>query len=357
MKQICTQIAFFCLLIIGQNTYAQNSVTVSTINPNPSPAFGTTDSVNAANGFTSNSTGTFYNFPKNKTTTIVSPSYYYATPQSTISFFYNMSVATSGSTSTAPVVSIITATGDTATATANVVTIAGVAGINYYFTFNLATPLSSNTNFKISLTMSVANNDKAVSAYTLTTNALRGIAPAQSPIPLPVKFVSFYAKKINSGVSLVWNIAEEMNVHGYEVQKSLDGANFAAIGFVTANNSSSYNFSDSKSIETAYYRIKSIDNDGKYIYSIIVNVKGQESSIVLKAFPMPVQNQLTIQHDAAGSNCKIELITVDGRLIKSLSVATGVQQSSIDLSSAKAGVYVVRFVNDAKVETLKVIKQ
>lgn len=359
MKQICTLIVFFCLLVIAQNSNAQNSVSISTSFPNPAPvpAFGTADSVKAANGFTSTSTGTFNNFPKNKTTTIISPSYYYPTSQSTIYFIYNLGVATAGSTTTMPVVSIIKANGDTITATASVITFSGVGGINYYFRFNLATPLSANTNFKISLKMAVDDDDKAVTAYTLTTNAIRGVAPAPAPVLLPVKFSGFYAKKLNSSVSLVWNIAEEMNVRGYEVQKSIDGSNFSAIGFVTANNSPSYNFVDGNAIEVAYYRIKSVDFDGKYIYSTVVTVKGQQSSIVMKAFPMPVQSQLTVQHNAAGNDCKIDLITADGRIMKSVTVAKGVQQTSLDLTSAKAGIYVVRFVNDENIETLKVVKQ
>lgn len=359
MKQICTQIAFFCLLVTAQKLNAQNSVSISTSFPIPAPVpvFGIADSVSAANGFTSTSTGTFHNFPKNKTTTIVSPSYYYPTSQSTIYFIYNLGVATAGSATTRPVVSIIKANGDTVTATASVITFSGVGGLNYYFQFNLATPLSANTNFKISLKMAIDDDDKAVTAYTLTTNAIRGSAPAPAPVLLPVKFSGFYAKKLNNSVSLVWNVAEEMNVHGYEVQRSADGSNFSAIGFVTANNSPSYNFVDAKATEVAYYRIKSVDFDGKYIYSTVITVRGQQSSIVMKAFPMPVQSQLTLQHNAAGNDCKIDLITADGRVMKSITVAKGVQQTSLDFSFAKAGVYVVRFINDESTETLKVVKQ
>ena len=223
--------------------------------------------------------------------------------------------------------------------------------MDYYFTFALGTTLPANTNFKIAVIMDLG--PKAISANTFATNALRGTAAA----PLPVKFSGFYAKSSNGYTSLTWNIATESNVTGYEVQRSIDGSKFSKIGFVSANNSSSYSFIDSKAGDVVYYRIKSIDVDGKYGYSIIVNVKGLQSDVVMKAFPMPVQSELTVQHNIASDNSKIEIISADGRVIKALALTTGAQQTSIDLSSAKPGVYVVRFVNGINIQTSKIIKQ
>jgi hypothetical protein len=89
----------------------------------------------------------------------------------------------------------------------------------------------------------------------------------------------------------------------------------------------------------------------------VVSVQELQSAAGIKAFPMPVQNGLTVQHNSASINSKIEIVSIDGRLIKSLSVADGSQQTNIDFSSAKAGVYIVRFVNNTNVESLKIVKQ
>lgn len=353
MKRICTKLAFACLLVIGQNVYAQ-SVTVSTTNPNPTPAFGTPDSVKQANGFTSTNSGTFNEFAPMQTDTIMSPQYYYTAPQTTVSFDYNISVANPGDTYAAKVL-IITAAGDTIAATANS-QLYKTASIDYYFTFNLGTTLPANTNFKIAVIFTIAKTDKAIRANTLTTNAL--LAAVAAPLPLPVNFTGFYAKKVNSNVALTWNVAFEQNVAGYEVQRSSDGSNFTKIGFVNANQAPSYSFTDSKAIAVAYYRIKSIDNDGSYKYSSIVSLKGQQSDVVLKAFPMPVQNELTIQYSSANSNSRIDILSADGRMIKSISLLSGSQETKVDLSSAKAGVYFARFDNgNGQNQTLKLIKQ
>jgi hypothetical protein len=351
MKQICTQIAFFCLLIIGQNVYAQtSSLTISKVDPAPTPGYGTPDSVKLANGFSSTNTGMFQDFAPFQTDTIISPWYYYATPQSTIEFVFSASAANSG-VPTTPTVLIITETGDTLSASASQ-TFKG-ASVDYYFTFNLGTTLPANTNFKIAVIMTLGA--KAVTASTLATNAIRGISPAKSP--LPVTFAGFYAKNNNGYTSLTWNVATESSVNGYEVQRSIDGSNFAKIGFVAASNSSSYSFIDSKVGDVIYYRIKSIDFDGKYSYSIIVNIKGLQSDVVMKAFPMPVQSELTIQHSAANGNSKLEIISADGRMIKALVLTEGSQQTNVDLSAAKSGVYVLRFVNGSYIQTAKIIKQ
>lgn len=343
--------ASLCLLVITQNLNAQ-SVTISNTNPNPTPPFTAPLTVDSLNGFTSNSTGVFNNFPKGKTTTITSPAYYYTTPQPVIYFKYSFTIATAGNTTVAaPQVSIL-APGGPYTAIASSLVIANGTA-DYYFTFTPASLFPANTNFQISLTMAVANSDKAVAANTLTTNALL----ASGAAALPVNFAGFYARQANGGVALTWNVGVEENVSGYEVQKSADGSSFSKIGFVAASGQSSYGFVDSKSSGNVYYRIKSIDVDGQYKYSIVVSLKGQQSAVVMKAFPMPVQNQLTLQHSAAGSNSKIEIVSADGRMIQSVALTAGAQQSTLDLSSAKAGVYFVRLVNENNMQSLKIVKQ
>jgi len=335
--------------MVGQNLYAQ-SLTISKTNPNPIPGFGSADSSTLANGFTSTNTGTFNDFAPFQTDTIISPLYYYTTSQSAIHFVYNCSAAASGVDAT-PTVLIITQNGDTISATANQ-EFKG-ATTNYYFTFNLASPLPANTIFKIAVIMTL--NSKAVNAAALATNALRANGPL--PITLPVKFIGLYAKKSGGNVSLTWNVDAEINTNGYEVQRSTDGSNFSKVGFVAASKKTSYNFVDSKMNDAAYYRIKSMGTDGKSTYSIILNVHGEQSSVIMKAFPLPVQNSLTVQHSSANNNSKLQIFSVDGRMIKSVSVSADVQQTSVDLSAIKAGTYVVRYLNNNTIESLKIVKQ
>lgn len=179
-----------------------------------------------------------------------------------------------------------------------------------------------------------------------------------SNITLPVKFSSLDAKEINNSVSLKWNVATEDNVSGYEIEKSADGRNYSKIGFVNADGESTYSFIDTKVSSIAYYRIKSVDVNGRYGYSTIALVKSGKSMIVLKAFPSPVIKNVSIQHPTAIAGSTISISSADGRIMKTIVPAAGMQQTDVDLSAAKPGLYLVRYNGgNGESETLKILKQ
>lgn len=174
---------------------------------------------------------------------------------------------------------------------------------------------------------------------------------------LPVKFSSFDVRTINSSVSLKWNVATEENVNGYEVEKSPDGRSYLKIGFVRASGKSSYSFVDVRPSSVTYYRIKSVDVDGRYGYSTVALIKAGKSMIVLKAFPSPFITNLSIQHGTATAGSLITISSADGRIIKSIVPPPGAQQTEVDLSAAKPGMYLIHYSNvSSEVETLKILK-
>jgi hypothetical protein len=176
--------------------------------------------------------------------------------------------------------------------------------------------------------------------------------------PLPVTFIGFDAKKTSAGVQLTWKIAGEENVNRYEVERSTDGRNFTKVASITRNGKDTYTYLDATTNSTIYYRIKNVDNDGKYKYSTIARIANGKSSIVLKAFPQPVENQLTIQHPVIKGNGLISVSTADGRVVKSIKPATGSMQTYIDMNSLQKGMYMIRFdAGDGNAETMKVVKQ
>jgi hypothetical protein len=174
--------------------------------------------------------------------------------------------------------------------------------------------------------------------------------------PLPVKFSAITAKKVTNGVQVDWTIDAEENTKGYEVERSADGRNFASIGFKAAVGAGKYNFTDVNPIADAYYRIRAIDNDGKYGFSNVVRMRGGESEVVIKGF-FSNRNQITVQHDAAVDGTVISVVTADGQMLKNVQVVKGSQLTQIDVSSAKPGLLVVRYQSRDKVETMKMVKQ
>lgn len=208
--------------------------------------------------------------------------------------------------------------------------------------------------FKLSITFVIsgasANQSKILDNFR--TNA------QISNIALPVKFSSLNARMANNSVSLKWNVATEDNVNGYEIERSADGRNYSKIGFVNADGQSTYSFVDTKTLSIAYYRIKSVDINGKYGYSTVAMVKAGKAMIVIKAFPTPFIKNVSIQHPTAVAGSAISISSEDGRIVKTIVPAIGTQQTDIDLSSSKAGLYLVRYSNGSgETETLKILKQ
>jgi hypothetical protein len=207
-------------------------------------------------------------------------------------------------------------------------------------------------------------NYQFVIYYTILANGQNTLSfdnfgyAALSNAPLPVRFVSLNGiLQSDSKVRLTWNVDTEDNVAGYEVLRSNDGRNFTRIGYVAAAGQRSYNYIDAAPLTKGYYRIKSVDNDGKFGFSIIVQVEGSDASVVVKAF-MSSMNNLIVQHDDAPRGAKITVSTVDGRLVRSVIPQIGAQQTNVDLSGANTGVYIVRYdIPNGQSAIIKLIKQ
>ena len=176
---------------------------------------------------------------------------------------------------------------------------------------------------------------------------------------LPVNFMGVNAKKVTKGTEVRWNVAEEMNVSRYEVQKGTNAGDLKTIGVVFAGEKTSYSFIDENPSQgLSFYRIRSVDNDGKFKFSTVISFSNGRSAAVLRAFPMPAQNQVTIQHGTIEGKAQISIAAEDGRIVKRQLLAAGSMQTAVDLTGLKAGLYLVRLENsNGEVETLKLIKQ
>ena len=94
---------------------------------------------------------------------------------------------------------------------------------------------------------------------------------------LPVTFTSIKAYRQDKNINVEWRVENEMNVKQYEVEKSIDGTHFTTmtIQAATANGGGSavYVAADVKPVEGYnYYRVKSVDINGKTEYTTVVKV-------------------------------------------------------------------------------------
>jgi hypothetical protein len=116
---------------------------------------------------------------------------------------------------------------------------------------------------------------------------------------LPVELTSFQAKEKSNLVELTWQTATEKNNEGFNIERSLDGKNWESISFVQGNGTTQdvqdYTFIDETPLSgTNYYRLKQIDYDGKFEYSMIETVELAIDEALVAVFPNPVQDEMTI---------------------------------------------------------------
>ena len=87
-----------------------------------------------------------------------------------------------------------------------------------------------------------------------------------------------------------------------------------------------------------FYRLKTVDKDGKYSYGYIVSVNASKGSFV-KIFPNPASTKLYIQHTEAGVNAQLRIIGLDGRLMHQARVPESAVQSILNVSALPSGIY------------------
>jgi len=185
--------------------------------------------------------------------------------------------------------------------------------------------------------------------------------------PLPLKMMSYELRMMNESlrgtkqsIENIWQTANEINVSHFNIQRSINGNNFITIGKVTAQNkiTNEYTFYDSPPVEglgVVYYRIESIDFDGRKQYSETrtLNLKPQTLNGV-SIYPNPAKDIINI---ASQENIKeVKIINNLGQIIYSNSINSS--SYIINLESFPKGLYILKIsTSKKKTKTQKIIIQ
>lgn len=186
-------------------------------------------------------------------------------------------------------------------------------------------------SFRISL---CGNSDVAFVAYNNTAINLQ--------TPLPVQFQSFSASPGSNKVRLDWKTGREQNADRFIIERSRDGILFTTIGSVAAKNggANAYTFFDKDPLPgKSYYRIKELEKDQNFKYSLVIACSNQKNKV--NVYPNPVKDVLYIEHDPAGENERIYIYSAGGRLVKQLKISRNETLSKMSLKGLSAGTYFV----------------
>lgn len=208
----------------------------------------------------------------------------------------------------------------------------------------------ANTTYRVEVSYLINE-----ATYTVFDNL--SVGPQNSP--LPVNFIGLVAQRNNKDVDLKWDVGEEVNVREYQVESSTTGSFFTTVGSSTAKGKSIYTFTNYNAPpNTVYYRIKSVDIDGRYKYSGILKLSGGNSySSGLLLYPMPATNEITVEHKRINANAKLMITSADGQIIKVINPIQGASHTPIDISGLATGIYVIRLDDGTgDIQSAKLIK-
>ncbi len=125
---------------------------------------------------------------------------------------------------------------------------------------------------------------------------------ADLSVILPLTLLQFSAQLQKNDGLLTWKTGSEQHTSHFEIERSTDGRNFVKAGSAAAaGNSSSaqyYSFTDHSidllGVPVIYYRLKSIDLDGKFTYSRIVALTINSQPSTIRIYPNPATERLAL---------------------------------------------------------------
>jgi len=175
---------------------------------------------------------------------------------------------------------------------------------------------------------------------------------------LPVNILSFDAKALNNKtVQLTWNVAAEVDVREYIVERSNDNRNWSAIGSVKASQKSTYGFNDNSPVSGVnYYRLAVKDVNASVAYSDIrtVNFSGKGN---MALYPNPANNTLYVS-GTDDKNVVVSIYNEVGQIVNTLSSnGETIRTGGIDVSQLLPGAYSIQVKGESGLTTMRFVKQ
>lgn len=175
--------------------------------------------------------------------------------------------------------------------------------------------------------------------------------------PLPVKLTEFAANKQNSLVKLTWATSQEINTKEFVVERSTDGINFTVLAFVSARGNSSVNsfygaIDAQPNAGNNFYRLKTVDFDGKSEYSKIVKINFSKAFTVSLS-PNPASDFVTVTLANSREPLMLQIVDMGGKIVRSTVLTNTV--NPVSLSGLSKGLYLVKLIGATESYTEKLV--
>ncbi len=169
---------------------------------------------------------------------------------------------------------------------------------------------------------------------------------------LPVVMLSFTGYNDDSGNHLEWQTVAEVNNLGFDVERSPDGIQWEKLSFVnggeTIQAKQNYRFNDLHPFRGRnIYRLKQIDNDGRFQFSSIVILEADRSkeSLSFDIYPNPAsEGILTINlTEEVNANSTLSFYSPAGQLLREEKLID--RTFHLNITNMPSGVYLICISN------------
>ena len=193
---------------------------------------------------------------------------------------------------------------------------------------------------------------------------------------VPVELSSFDATVVKCNIILNWTTQTEINNYGFDIERAVSSKNssgdislypdFKKLYFISGNGNSNspkkYSYTDKNILGGSkfYYRLKIIDNDGKFEYSDVVEVKIIPTEFALyQNYPNPF-NPITIIRYQLPKESKfvIKIYNILGAEVLELmndKKEAGIYEVEFNADILSSGTYIYRISTGSFVETKKML--
>lgn len=203
------------------------------------------------------------------------------------------------------------------------------------------------TNPMYTIIRKVATSGGSASTALTVSGIVSSITFNTSAVVLAVSLVDFtgqYDNRKNASL-LQWKTSGEANFAYFTLERSLDAINFTPVANIAATGSTTqgrnYNYSDDvKNIgaNKLYYRLKEVDQDGRFNYSNTVLLRVAADVTINKLYPNPGNGVYTIQlNEAPATAVSLTVHNNAGQLITFDKFNT--KNYQLNLAKQASGVY------------------
>ncbi len=197
-------------------------------------------------------------------------------------------------------------------------------------------------------------------------------AQSQDITLLPIELLSLTATPKENAILVEWATLQEKDNYGFEVFRAEGDGEFVKIGFVESKiqgqQRQDYNLLDVEVRPniTYYYKLKQIDNNGKFSFTKVVSAKLSDDNFTElqtnTIYPNPTSDEFTLylggKEFVKGMKVEISLVNAIGEELEHRTVNTSIDNRfTFRMSKYPNGLYVLRIVGQTSSTIMKVIKE